>query len=475
MSRPADHSVKRVTVIGGGFSGAIFAHHLLRESPIPVAIDIVEERARLGAGVAYSALAKHQTTNVPAARMSVYPDDRAHFERWLHAKGEGHDGEGDHYPNRFLFGTYVDELVRSTACANDFSSFRHRRVRATAVEPSGDGFVVRASDGTTWRADAVVLATGNPTPVPPRPLGGIAGDARVVIDPWVPAALAGIRAEDKVLVLGVGLTMGEVVSGLNAGGHRGAITAIARRGRRPERGMMAAPTPFGAFAGHRPGTAVTLLRHIRSEIRRAAAAGLSWRSVMTAARPHAWDVWASLPGVEKRRFARHLRPYYEALRHVMPGPVHDMLLEEERRGRLLVCAASLRDLEARPDGLHAVLHRRGAASDDVLRDRFDVVVNCTGPAYASLTETDPFWIAVSRAGIVSPDALGLGIAVDPSGRSLDERGIGQPAVLVLGTLARGTFGELTGVPELSLQAHRAAGALVDDWSEARAPSMMSAF
>ena len=454
--------VRRVTVVGGGFCGAIFAHHLLRLSRVPVRIDIVDERSRLGAGVAYSASGSHQTTNIPSPRMSVFPERPSHFEDWL----KGHTGEGPEqanpYPNRFAFGSYMDDLVRATVAAHPGSSLHHRRTQVVTLERDRDELLVRAAEGA-WAANAVALATGNPVPLPPPALAALADDPRVVLDPWSPDALAAVKPTDRVLIVGTGLSMGEAVAGLRADGHTGPIVAIARRGRRPERGLVEAVPPFGDFEAHRPTTAVALLQHFRAEIRRAEAAGLSWRPVAVAARAHGWAIWSSLPPSERRRFVRHLRPFWEALRHVMPGPVHDLLQAEEEAGTLHVWAASIQSLDALPDGLYATLHRRGTPPHISSRERFDVVLNCTGPAYATLTRTDPFWAGLARAGLVQPDRVGLGIAVDHLGRALDSREVAQPDLLVLGTLARGTFGELTGVAELSRQARDAAVALVDSW------------
>jgi uncharacterized NAD(P)/FAD-binding protein YdhS len=454
---------KHITIGGGGFAGAIFAHHLLRESTRPLAITIVEPRPRLGEGVAYSASEPHQTTNVPAGRMSVHVDDPCGFKRWLEARGAWPEDDEDFYPNRFLFGTYMDDLLRATSPAHPRSRIDHRRVRLASAERSGRGFLVGADDGASWETDVVALATGNPAPASPPALARLSGDPRVILNPWAADALAGVRTNDRLLVLGTSLTMGELIAGLS-GHHRGPVVAIARRCRRPERGSTHPTEPFGDFADHRPATAMALLRHFRAEVRRAEAAGLSWRPVAAAVRRNAWPVWQSLSFTERRRFVRHLRPYWEALRHVMPGPVYDLLAEEERRGRLRLLAASLKELESASDGVIATLRQRGAPSGSVMRERFDIVVNCTGPAYATVTETDPFWAAIARSGLVAPDPAGLGIAVDREGRALDVDGVGQPDLVVLGTLARGTFGELTGVPELSRQARDAALALLASWN-----------
>ncbi|HZY67553.1 MAG TPA: FAD/NAD(P)-binding protein, partial [Devosia sp.] len=53
-----------VVIIGGGASGVLLATHLLRQRGRPVHVKLVEKRARLGRGVAYSALQHDHTLNV---------------------------------------------------------------------------------------------------------------------------------------------------------------------------------------------------------------------------------------------------------------------------------------------------------------------------------------------------------------------------------------------------------------------------
>ena len=42
----------RVVILGGGFSGAVVALHLMRSNPVPMSVTIVEPRPVLGGGVA---------------------------------------------------------------------------------------------------------------------------------------------------------------------------------------------------------------------------------------------------------------------------------------------------------------------------------------------------------------------------------------------------------------------------------------
>ena len=44
----------RIAIIGGGFSGAMTALHIIRSSKMPLAISIFESRQTIGLGLAYS-------------------------------------------------------------------------------------------------------------------------------------------------------------------------------------------------------------------------------------------------------------------------------------------------------------------------------------------------------------------------------------------------------------------------------------
>lgn len=65
-----------VAIIGGGFTGAMVAMHVARDRAMGGwQIAVFEPRVRLGCGLAYDTAEPAHRVNVPAARMSIDPDD----------------------------------------------------------------------------------------------------------------------------------------------------------------------------------------------------------------------------------------------------------------------------------------------------------------------------------------------------------------------------------------------------------------
>jgi uncharacterized NAD(P)/FAD-binding protein YdhS len=69
------------------------------------------------------------------------------------------------------------------------------------------------------------------------------------------------------------------------------------------------------------------------------------------------------------------------------------------------------------------------------------------------------WADLMNGGRAQIDEVGLGLKVDQLSRVVDSRGEPQANLLALGPITRGSFGEMTGVPDIVRQIERVTAAV----------------
>ena len=237
-----------VAIVGGGFTGAVFAIHLSRMAERPLDIAIVEPRGRLGCGLAYDTADPDHRLNAPIPVHFLYPDAPDHLRDWYAGRGgsardpEARTADGNIYMRRGDFGRYVEEQLRAHVAGNPSdSTIRHVRSRALAAERTSRGYRLTLDDGREVTAALTVLATGYDRPNAPPPFDdAISGRPAFLGDPWDTARLREIPADARILLLGMAQTASDVIAVLLRSGHRGPIAAVSRRGlrtrRRPQSG-----------------------------------------------------------------------------------------------------------------------------------------------------------------------------------------------------------------------------------------------
>src|SRR5688500_19873383 len=125
-----------VAIIGGGFSGAVAAIRLLsspqRGGPtLPFGSKIVlVEPGRAGEGLAYRTGPDYWRLNVPAGRMSAFPEKPDDFLEWARAR-DARIASGDFLP-RAWYGDYLAErLDLARRRSPHWLAFGHIAPRAT--------------------------------------------------------------------------------------------------------------------------------------------------------------------------------------------------------------------------------------------------------------------------------------------------------------------------------------------------------
>lgn len=445
----------RVAIVGGGFCGASVARALaLSGAFAPGEIAVFEPRLRLGAGLAYGGAEPALRLNVSASRMRVLPEDPDAFARFLEESGRlaadpGAATQSGVYARRADFAAFMEAVLRPFL---EEGRIMHVQARVEAVSRVAEGWRIRTAEGGECLAAHLVLAIGHPRAEPPAALQPLSRfDPRVLTDP---AALGEVEPEESVLIVGAGLTALDFLAALERRGHAGPVTLLCRSGLLPQPQAKKATEPFGDLLSPPPAAARALLGRVRALIRKADEAGEGWHSVFDTLRRQGQGLWAALPLREKARFLRHLRRRYEMSRFRMPPQNEALLARLAAEGRLTPLAGRVEAAQSGADGVCVSLRlkKEGGLS----RRRFDRVAIATGPDPQNHFIAQPWLKALQAMDEVAPDPLGLGIACDLESRAIGTDGQARDDLLIAGPASRGTFGEITGAPEIAAQAARIA-------------------
>jgi uncharacterized NAD(P)/FAD-binding protein YdhS len=449
-------NAKTVAIIGGGFSGTVAAIRLLTSSkdggaslPFGSRILLIEP-GRAGEGLAYRAGPDYWRLNVPAVRMSAFPEWPNDFVEWARAR-DPQVQDNDFLP-RAWYGDYLSERLEAARKRSPrWLKFERIRTRATSIEVEDDSAHIGLADGAAVQADRVLLALGNSPSAGPLP-GVQASD-----DAWDMRWLEDLPTYvPRVLLVGTGLTMIDVMLRINEERPDARVLAISRHGLLPlphdhEHGMR---RRFDAKTLLARGPLSKRLRIFREQV---AASGEDWRSVLQRVREEFPVLWRAAPRRTRRSFLRHLRTLWDVHRHRVSETTFQRIHTLRERKRLEVAAGRLLSTKRIKGGTIVAWRPRG--SDKIREDLVDAIVNVTGPDSNPNRSACTLVQSLIEQGLCQPDELGLGWNTDLDGRLLDSKGDASDIIYYAGPLLRAKHWEATAVPELRVHVQQTAAAL----------------
>ncbi|WP_329136466.1 FAD/NAD(P)-binding protein [Streptomyces sp. NBC_01476] len=450
---------RTVAVVGAGAAGTMVAIQLCeaatrRRSRFELVL--IDPAPEAGRGAAYATRDPRHRLNVPAGKMSCYPDDPGHFVRWLCRHGEP-DVSADDFATRYRYGAYLaDTFGRAVIAARGSVIVRRLRSRVERCDVTGACARLELSDGATLDADCVVLATGPAAPEAAWVPEALATDERFIADPWAPEALNAALAEeraDDVLLVGTGLTAMDLAMSLDRPGRT--VHTVSRNGLLPQAHAVAPlpPAPLSpALCGDSlKGMPLAEVRAaVYAYIGRTVRAHGDWRPAVDGLRPVTAGLWSSLTVEERAEFVAHDSSLWNVHRHRMPPATAECVARMARARRLRTYQGSVAAAESRPGGL-AVTLADGRSQRELT---VGWVVDCTGPGRLS----DVLWQGMFADGTAVPDPMRMGVATD-NGRLCDAHGRADRPVWTLGAPRRGELWETTAIPELRSQAAAVAEAV----------------
>ncbi|CAI8977861.1 FAD/NAD(P)-binding protein [Pseudomonas sp. IT-P260] len=456
-----------ILIIGGGLSGTMLAVQLLR-LPGQRRILIIEPRAELGRGEAYSAVELGHTLNGNAARMSVDPDNPDDLTQWLTAhiaaggwpeSAEQNVPISELFPPRGLFGVYVQQRLAEARVvgAQHGSTVEHVRAEVVDLQTDADSVQLTLNDGQHLNGACAVLATGM-FPAARTPQKDSSGLNAAALDPWDVAAMRQLDPQSTVLIIGSGLTMVDAVVSLEQAGHRGPIDVFSRHGLLPH--VRRQPPAWVDFLAQDPGirTPRQLLHELRRHCRDAIAQGIDWQAPLDTVRANIGRLWSQATDVQRRQFVRHVRPWWESHHHRSP-PLSAALVERlHNEGRLRIQAASFKGLEpSTQQGVSIRIRPRGESETRVVHGA--ALINSSGIEYDWRRVARPLPQQLLARGLVRPGSLALGIAAAVDGAVLNAEGQAGSRIFAMGPPLRGMWWESTAVTDVALQAKALAARL----------------
>ena len=417
-------------------------------------VAVVERAGAFARGVAYGTHTAEHLLNVPAAKMSAFPDQPNHFVEWLADRDElARLGIAELSPSSFLprtlYGTYLTELFgEAQRIAPGIETFEEE---ITDMELEGERVVLSSQSGNRISAAKVVLALGNFSPGdPPTKDRSFHRSQRYLNAPWSAASLSRIEGDEDIVILGAGLTALDLLLSLRSKKAKGKIHVVSRHGLFPQSHQVHTPQPDWFRGRELPQSILGMVRFLRAELNRGMAEGVDWRALIDALRPHTQRYWQSLNIEERRRFMRHVRPFWEPHRHRVAPQVLAVKDAMVRRGQLIPHAGRVTGIFEVADGLEVRLVERGNHSESVLRAAF--VLNCTGPECNYYKLKEPLVVNMLARGLIHPDPLFLGLMTAVNGAVLNYLGQPSDRIFTLGSVQKGMLFETTAVPELRAQA-----------------------
>jgi uncharacterized NAD(P)/FAD-binding protein YdhS len=435
-----------IAIVGGGCSGVLVAAQLFRNG-FQGSLAVIEPRELLGNGLAYSTSFDQHLLNVPAAKMSALPREPLHFLEWLRAR-HWPDAAPDTFAPRRLYGLYLQDLLLQAISTGSGSSFRHIRAEATGVGIDPVGVRLSLNNGATVRAERAVLALGNPASslCPGVTRHGLEDCWH--LSPWFGDALRVRFAGERILLLGTGLTAVDSALALQSQDMPCAVYMVSRRGILPQVHNLAVPVSAPPLLRNR-GSVRLLLRELRAHIEDARQADRCWRAIVDALRPVSNEIWLQLGVAERKRFIRHLKPYWESHRHRLAPEIRDRLDGYRAGGSLQVIAGRLRSVPSH-EGSSQVRLRLKRGGEQLLE--VDRIISCTGIQENYSNSPRPLIRSLVESGLACANDLEIGFRTDAHGAMLNAALTPSSVLFTLGPPRRGELFETTAVPEIRAQA-----------------------
>ncbi|MBT0608513.1 FAD/NAD(P)-binding protein [Aequorivita echinoideorum] len=452
--------MKKIGIVGGGFSGTMLAVHLIEKSNCAVEIFIFDNSESPNRGIAYQPYSNAHLLNVSAQKMSAFPSKPDHFVNWVMLRRDFSEKNRQTVAHSFLprkiYGDYLQSIWNNAIKIAAEKQIIIKNVDETVTELSvaNNHISLKTNGKTVANIDCCILATGNNEPRNPQ-IGNMDfyQSNNYFRNPWKLSSVKGLNSNLPVLIIGNGLTMVDTVFGLREQNFNGQIYSIS-------------PNGFGIL----PHTELenytriieelpqkislhNLFSFVNKHLKIARKNGYPPESVIDALRPHLQKFWQSFSEYEKQLFMRRFRHLWGSIRHRIPMDSHKKIQELCDDGILHIISGTLLNMNEFPEHICVrYFDKKKSTEQEIIVSR---VINCTGPETDLLRLEGNFLTQCLNKDLLKQDALKLGISTNTENfKIIDRENKPQDRLYTLGPNLKGELWESTAVNEIRTQAEK---------------------
>jgi uncharacterized NAD(P)/FAD-binding protein YdhS len=187
--------------------------------------------------------------------------------------------------------------------------------------------------------------------------------------------------------------------------------------------------------------------------------GGDWRSIINSLRSRLPEMWKGSTLADKKRFLRHVMPYWNIHRHRVHHQINNLLESLVKKGQLKILSGRVMSVN---DGIAKIRLRHETKLTDV---KITWLINCMGPGMNIAAAHKPLAESLVEHGYATLDPLKLGFAVTENGQVEEKSGTPSDALYSLGPPTKGIYWECTAVPDIRKQSLLTAKAILKQTDE----------
>ena len=455
--------MKKIGIIGGGFSGTMTAVQLIEKATAPCEIIVINKTETFNKGIAYHPYSDKHLLNVIAQKMSAFPDKPSHFLDWVMSQKNFKEKDPKLVANSFLprqlYGDYLQDIWEA---ATKLAATKQLKLTVIdgfvrGLEVSENAVSILLENELKLDVHYCVIATGNHNPRNPKIKNmDFYKSPNYFQNPWAIESVTNARHDLPVLIIGNGLTMVDTVFGLLENGFKGEIYSISPNGLNilPHGENVQA---YSKLVDELDAdlSLFELLKRINKHIKIVREYGISAEPIIDSLRPLTQKIWKGFSEKEKNLFMSRLRHLWGVARHRIPLYSHDKIQQLRIEGKLHITPGKLIDFVENNDFIQVDYFDKKLKTHKTLN--VSHVINCTGPETDLMNLESNFLKNALLNGVLVQDSLKLGIKADTSTFQLvNSEGKTHSNLFTLGSNLKGELWESIAVNELRVQAEKLA-------------------